>query len=185
MTEILEPSNVNQWFQHQLEIRGTEVTEIEDIAEFVPSRNFWIKLKLMHTSTKEAFLVSFWRNPKDRIKSSKKVSAHGRNLDERMRFARATFSPELDAMIMMKEPTLLKLLENVEKGLPLYIVAIYPDGTAYWASAVDFYEFATRYGTYQNYARTADGMAWLPYRVPTGWMKRWSQPVFDYPTLML
>ena len=183
MEEFLDPSSVNQWFQNQLIARGIKVTHIEDVPEFVPSRNFWIKLKLIHTSTNEAYLVSFWRSPKDQIKSSKEVSSAGKELDERMRLSRQIFSPHLDAMVMMKEPTLLKLLEYRDKGITVYIVAIYPDGSTFWASAEEFYEFSTRYGTYQNFSMTKDGMNWLPYRVPTGWMKRWQKPISSFPTL--
>ncbi len=174
---LLDPSSVNQWFQSQLSLRGTCIESIEDISEFVPSRNFWIKLKLMHTTNNEAYLVSFWRDVKDKIKSQDQVSIEGKELDERMRYARKNFSPQIDAMVMMKEPTLLRLLEYVTKGTPVFIVAIYPDCSTYWISVQDFYEFATRYGTYQNFSRFESGMSWLPYRVPTGWFKPWANPI--------
>lgn len=88
-------------------------------------------------------------------------------------------------MTQCKETTLIKLLELTEQGIETFLVTIYGNGEVYWCKVRDFYEFATRYGTYQQYSISPDMAQSLPYRVPTGWMKPWTQksPIIAFPEI--
>lgn len=172
------------WFESMLHTRGFQRVHKETIKEYVKSGK-WAYPKLYHCDTSEAYLVMFWREKNAQIKDSSNVSSVGKELDERLKFAMYTFGGDVRQMTQCKEPTLLRLLEMSEHGIETFIVTIYADGDTYWCNARDFYEFATRYGTYQQFSATPDRAQSLPYRVPTGWMKLWTQRdlLFQYPQL--
>jgi len=170
------------WFEEMLRVRGISRVRHETIREYVKGGRFAYP-KIYYCGEQEAYLVTFFRSRTDQIKDSSKVSTAGQDLDERLKFAISVFGEGVEQMTKCIEPTLLKLLELEEHGIEAFLVTIYATGEAYWCRARDFYEFATRYGTYQQYARSADMEQSLPYRVPTLWMKPWiqRQPLVGYP----
>jgi hypothetical protein len=172
------------YFADMLRLRGLTDIRKETIVEYVKGGRRAYP-KLYHCGNSEAYLVTFWRNKDARIKDSSQVSDAGKELDERLKFAIHTFGENLYQMTQCKEQTLLRLLDLLEKGVETFLVTIYGDGDIFWCKARDFYEFATRYGTYQQFSATSDMAMSLPYRVPTGWMKPWAQrnPVVGYPQL--
>lgn len=176
--------SAESWFESMLRARGFERVRKETIQEYVKGGR-WAYPKLYHCDTSEAYLVMFWRDKNAQIKDSSRVSSVGKELDERLKFTIHTFGGDVRQMTQCKEPTLLRLLKMLENGIETFIVTIYADGDTYWCSAKDFHEFATRYGTYQQFSATPDMAQSLPYRVPTGWMKPWTQkePLVRYPQL--
>jgi hypothetical protein len=161
------------WFEESLRKRGVEAIEQKTIKEYVKGGR-WAYPKLYVCDHKEAFLVTFWRNKTANIKSSVKVSSVGQELDKRLKDALQDFGLNEAEMTQCKEETLMTLLElEYSESFETFLVTIYACGDVYWCRTQDFYQFATRHGTYQQFASSPDMMRSLPYRVPTGWMHRW------------
>jgi hypothetical protein len=169
-----DSQSAENWFVEALRARGVKKIRQETIVEYVKGGRKAYP-KLYYCDDIEAYLVTFWRSSSDQIKASSKMSEFGRELDERIKFTTATFGNGVSQMTQCKEPTLLKLLELDEQGIETFLVTIYSNGDVFWCKARDFYEFATRYGTYQQVSRTPDMAQSLPYRVPTGWMLPWTR----------
>lgn len=161
------------WFEYTLRARGVQAIEQRTITEHVKGGRLAYP-KLYVCDRKEAYLLTFWRQKAANIKESGAVSVVGRDLDERLKYARRVFGGNEPEMTQCKENTLLELLElESREGFETFLVTMYACGDVYWCPARQFYQFATRHGTYQQFAATPDMMRSLPYRVPTGWMRVW------------
>lgn len=89
--------SAENWFENMLRVRGSKNIRRETIKEYVKGGR-WAYPKLYYCEETEAYLVTFWRNQIDQIKSSAHVSKAGKDLDERIKFTNSTFGENIPYM---------------------------------------------------------------------------------------
>lgn len=170
-SEFVNGSDALAWFRKSLTERQLTIASEEKVATKSGKGRFVYPIKI-ETTSREVFIVKYWN---EKWIPSTRISNFARDLDERYRFAINTFGNEDASATSMNADLLVKLLELDEKGYDCYVVTIYSCGEVLFCSAREMYEFATRYGTLQQYTSDPYLQDALSLRVPTGWLKRWTE----------
>ncbi len=185
MSDIFSGSReAEEWFYEELIKREYQSITKKTIKEYVKGGRYAYP-KLFTCDNKDVYLLTFLRSRQDMLWDSDRVTEEFRNLDERLKLAIKIFGQGVNQMTQCKELTLLHLLNLNNEGYQTFMVTVYSNGDAFWARAIDFYEFSTRYGTYQEFFRSAELAYGLPYRVPTGWMIPWRKKSLKYAVPMM
>lgn len=171
-TAFSSSREAEEWFREELRKRRYERIEETTVTEYVKGGRYAYP-KLYQCDKSDAYLLTFWRSREDMLWDSSRVTDEFRALDQRLKLTLRIFGRGINQMTQCKESTLLHLLEMENHGFTSFMVTVYSNGNVYWSRARDFYEFATRYGTYQEFFKNPELAVGLPYRVPTGWMTPW------------
>jgi len=161
-----------EWFREELRKRRYQRIEETTFREYVKGGRYAYP-KIYKCDNRDAYMLTFWRSRDDMLWDSSRVTDEFRALDQRLKLTLSIFGRGMVQMTQCKESTLLHLLELEANGFTSFMVTVYSNGSIYWSRVREFYEFATRYGTYQEVFKNAELAVGLPYRVPTGWMIPW------------
>lgn len=133
------------------------------------------------------YQVKFQRQEHMPLADNEVRTAHTEN--KRLKYAIQNFGQGNETDIGVNQNVLFDLMElEAKSGLQTFLLnavgnsRIFQDHSIiYWSRALDFYEFAMRWGTVIYNSSAYGGTVFL---VPTGWMKLWEEPLHAPPCLL-
>lgn len=176
---FLNSSDALLWFKKSLNDRHLCIASEGKVAT-KSGQGRWVYPIKIETTTQEVFIVKYWN---EKWVPSTRISDFAKDLDERYRYTIRNFGDDDPSATSMNADLLLQLIELNEKGYDCYVVTIYACGEVLFCSAREMYEFATRYGTLQQYTSDPSLQDALSLRVPTGWLKRWAEVISGPPAI--
>lgn len=177
--QFLGSADALAWFRKSLQERNMTIISESKVATKSGKGRFVYPIRI-DTDSREVYIVKYWNK---KWQPSDKISQFARDLDERYRYTIRTFGRDDLSATSMNADLLIRLIELDEKGFNCFTVTIYASGEVLFCSAREMYEFATRYGTLQQFTSDPSLQDALSLRVPSGWLKKWTEVKSGPPAL--
>ena len=171
-----------QAFCSELTRRGLVIAKREKVKANLGRGRFLYEDRII-TATKEVYHIKCRPRGRWIPKDSSQISEVGRELDERYKYLIRVFGNGDPSISGFSEDRILDLLEMENQGYTTYLVTLFPKtGEVLWCHAYEAYDMVMRYGTLPQLSfQGIEGMTFCS--IPTGWMKKWQEVVFEPPSV--